>query len=94
MKPIPVKVQIPDLLLHCTGGKKQVEVEGKTVQGCLDHLLQTWPLLKVHLFDEEGRLRPHVLIFYNEENIRWLKDLNIPVAAGDRITLLQSVSGG
>lgn len=94
MNPIAVKVQIPDLLLHCTEGKKQVEVAGETVQGCLDRLLETWPLLKVHLFDEAGRLRPHVLIFYNDENTRWLKHLDTPVRTGDRITLLQSVSGG
>jgi sulfur-carrier protein len=35
-----------------------------------------------------------VLIFYNAESIAWLERLDVPLQPGDRLDLLQAVSGG
>lgn len=51
-------------------------------------------MLKVHLFDESGELRRHVLCFHNQENTRWLSNLGRPVVAGDVLQIVQAVSGG
>ena len=48
----------------------------------------------MHLFDETGGFRQHVLCFHNETNLRWLESDEVPVADGDRLTVLQAVSGG
>lgn len=87
-------VHIPGLLRNCTDNYGTVTVSGETLQGCIDDLLRSYPLLKVHLFTEQGAQREHVLFYYNGENTRWLTDLNIPVKRGDEITVLQAVSGG
>lgn len=89
-----VAVAIPMLLGNATGGTREVTVAGATLQQCIDDLLDKYPLLRVHLFDEPGKLRKHVLILYNDQNTRWLDTLDIPVSAGDKITILQAVSGG
>jgi molybdopterin synthase sulfur carrier subunit len=34
------------------------------------------------------------LIFYNEESIAWLERLDVPLRPGDRLHVLQAVSGG
>ncbi|HEY0071630.1 MAG TPA: MoaD/ThiS family protein [Chloroflexia bacterium] len=91
---IGIEVRVPTLLRDCTGGSNQVTIEAATLAEALERLRETYPLLRVHLYDEAQRLRPHVLIFYNEESTRWLEDLDVPLRPGDRLEILQAVSGG
>jgi molybdopterin converting factor small subunit len=91
---VRIPVKLPSLLAHCAGGARDVMVYAGTLGECLDQLAQEYPLLKIHLFEEDGRQRPHVLFFYNEENTRWFDHLDIPLKEGDRLTVLQAVSGG
>jgi hypothetical protein len=44
--------------------------------------------------DEQELLRPHVVIFYNDRSIAWLPSLEVTLEPGDRIYVLQAVSGG
>ncbi len=92
--PVTVTVQLPSLLLECTQGRREVEVGGVTLAGCVEDLVTRYPLLEVHLFERERELRGHVNIFYNDTNLRWLDDWHQPVRAGDTLTILQAVSGG
>ncbi len=88
-----VTVRLPGLLAPVVGASA-VEVEAETLQGALDALVRAHPELRVHLFDESGAFRRHVLCFHNQTNTRWLESLDVPVAAGDVVTLMQAVSGG
>ncbi|WP_020574436.1 MoaD/ThiS family protein [Actinopolymorpha alba] len=65
-----------------------------TLAEAVDRLLATYPLLRLHLYDETNHLRPHVLIYFNDANIAWFERLDLPLKAGDRLTILQNVSGG
>jgi len=89
-----VTVQLPSLLGPVVNGADSVGVEGGTVAEVLAALVAAHPALKVHLFDETGGFRRHVLCFHNDANTRWLDSLDVPVADGDTITILQAVSGG
>lgn len=89
-----IQVSVPGLLKECTGGKARFALEAATLAEALERLLEMYPLLKLHIYDENGAQRPHVLLYYNEENIHWLSTLDIPLREGDRLTLLQAVSGG
>ena len=40
------------------------------------------------------QLRQHVLLFYNDESTRWLDTLDVPLRPGDRLEIVQAVSGG
>jgi molybdopterin converting factor small subunit len=71
-----------------------VEVEAETLQDALDRLLVDYPALKVHLYDESGRVRRHVNLFYNDTNTRWLSTMEVRVKEGDTVTVMQAVSGG
>lgn len=89
-----VSVSIPSLLEDCVGGRTRFSVDGATLAEALDALLTTYPLLRLHLYDEAQRLRKHVLLFYNDQNIARLERLDMPLRPGDRLTVLQNVSGG
>jgi molybdopterin converting factor small subunit len=89
-----VQVRLPGLLAQILGGSREREVQADTLQGALDRLLVDYPALKVHLYDESGQLRPHVNLFYNDTNSRWLSSLEVTVHDGDTVTVMQAVSGG
>ena len=94
MAKISIPIKLPSLLANSVGGTRDIEVKASTLQECLDNLVKDLPALKIHLYEEDGSQRPHVLFFYNEENTRWLDTLDIPLVEGDRVTILQAVSGG
>ena len=89
-----ITVTVPALLRDCVGGRTTFAIAGATLDQALRRMRETYPLLRVHLFDEAEQLRPHVLIFYNAESIAWLERLDVPLQPGDRLDVLQAVSGG
>lgn len=92
--PVDIEVTVPAMLRDCIGNRSRVTVTGHTLAEVLAALTDTYPLLRLHLYQEDGRLRPHVLIYYNNENTAWLERLDLPLQPGDRVTVLQNVSGG
>jgi len=89
-----VRVEIPSVLAQVVEGRRSVEVEGATLSEAIAALVRLHPALGIHLFDESGRFRQHVLCFHNRTSTRWMEHLDVPVADGDTITILQAVSGG
>jgi molybdopterin converting factor small subunit len=89
-----IQVTVPTILRDCTGGQVQFTLQASTLAEALERLRERYPLLRVHLYDEEERLRPHVLIFYNSESTRWLDSLDVALRPGDRLEVIQAVSGG
>jgi hypothetical protein len=57
-------------------------------------LLEEHPLLRPHLYDESMHLRKHVLIVHNDDNLATIGDRNVELKPGDRLLVLQAVSGG
>ena len=88
-----IKIQIPTPMREQAGGKAEVEVAGSTVKAALDDLLRQYPGLATKLFDG-GKLRPYVNVFVNDEDIRYLDEMNTPVADGVVVALIPAVAGG
>lgn len=89
-----VTVELPSLLAQLMNGASTLELEADTLAGALRALVAQHAILGVHLFDEAGALRRHVLCFHNDTNTRWLDSTDVPVRDGDTITIMQAVSGG
>ena len=73
---------------------KAGEVPGATVREVVDELERRHPGLASYLTDEAGRLRRHVNIFVGEEPIHDRVGLGDAIAEGDRVFILQALSGG
>ncbi len=87
-------VRLPAVLSQLVGGERSVAVRGATLQEALDDLVRQRPSLGLHLFDEAGVMRRHILCFCNQVYTRGVEGLEVPVHSGDEITILNSVSGG
>ena len=89
-----VTIELPSLLGIAVDGDRSVDVDADSLTAALQKLIERYPALEVHLFDETGDFREHVLCFHNQTNTRWLESIDVPLAEGDTITILQAVSGG
>ena len=87
-------LELPSVLARVLEGISRLEVAGATLRDALEDAFRQQPALRVHLYDESGALRRHVLCFLNGTNSRWLDSPDQKLADGDRITILQAVSGG
>jgi sulfur-carrier protein len=88
-----VTLELPSLLRNVLG-TASLSLEGSTLEEALEDAYAQLPGLRVHLCDESGRFRRHVLCFLNDVNTRWLDGDNPRLNEGDCITILQAVSGG
>jgi sulfur-carrier protein len=90
---MPVKVEIPSPLREQAGGQTEVAVAASTVQAALDDLVRQFPALGPKLF-ADGRLRPYINVFVNDEDIRYLDDMLTAVADGQVVAIIPAVAGG
>jgi molybdopterin synthase sulfur carrier subunit len=88
-----IKIQIPTPMREQTGGQTEVSVAGSTVQEAVAALTAQYPGIKAKLFDGE-RVRPHINIFVNDEDIRYLDEMATALKDGDTVVLLPAVAGG
>ncbi len=89
-----VEVQIPAVLKKLTGGAKSVKGEGQTVRELLANLDREYPGIKKQLTSDEGELHRFVNIYLNDEDIRFLQQMETPVKDGDVVSILPAIAGG
>jgi MoaD family protein len=88
------KVLIPTALRPYTGRKEAVDIEAATVGDLLDRLTTEYAELKRHLYGEDGKLRNFVNIYLNDEDVRYLKNMNTPLKGGEVLSIIPSIAGG
>ena len=71
-----------------------VRVHGSSAREAMDALLDAHPQLSAYLLDDAHRLRPHVNLFINDEQVADRAGLSDPLADGDWLHILPAVSGG
>jgi len=89
-----IKVMIPTALRHYVGNQESVLLQGGTVGEVVKRLAESYQALERHLFNEQGKIRNFVNIYLNEEDIRYLKNVETPVKEGDTITIVPAIAGG
>lgn len=75
-------------------GSAGTQVEAGTVKEALAAIVERYPALRERLHDEHGRLRDHVNIYANSDDIRYLQGEGTPVRSGDVLHIIPAVSGG
>lgn len=78
---------------YCNG-KAEVRLEGETVAAALRDLKEKHPELYRCVCMETGVVRRHVNVFVNDRLMGDLDGMETRLAAGDVVSVFQSVSGG
>ena len=88
------KVLIPTPLRQYTDKLDALECKADTVGELLIELTERYPVLKQHLFSEDGRLRSFVNVYVNDEDIRYLQKEQTKVTEKDVVSIVPSIAGG
>ena len=87
-------VRIPTPLRKLTDGNEEVSVAGSTVGEILNALDEKHPGMKGRIFDDAGKIKRFVNIFANDEDIRFLQNLDTPVKDDDEVSIVPAIAGG
>ena len=91
---MPVQVRIPTVLRGMADGHSVVPASGNTVGQALDDVVRQFPQLADQIVTGEGVLHEFVNIYRNDEDVRYLNQLDTEVEEDDVISVLPAVAGG
>lgn len=86
-------IKIPTPLRTYAGNQALVTVSGETVGGALQDLVEQYPDLRPHLFNE-NELRNFVNIFLGEDDVRFLDGLDTEIESESNLRIIPSIAGG
>ena len=78
---------------YCKGAS-ELSVSASTVRAALEELERSQATLYRNICDETGKVRRHLNVFVNSDNVRDLDGIDTTLTPGDVVTFLPSVSGG
>jgi sulfur-carrier protein len=89
-----VKVRIPSPLRTYTNGNDTVETTGANIGEVLTSLKEKASGIETRLFKGPNQLNRFVNVYLNDEDIRFLKNLETPVKEGDEVSIVPAIAGG
>lgn len=89
-----VTVRLHGAFRGFAGGTRAVAVDAGDVAAALAGLVRAHPALAERLRDEHGRLREHVQLFANAEDVRHGEGERTVLRDGDVLEVVPAVSGG
>ena len=88
-----ITIELPRVLGDMVGIRK-IAGNGKTLGSVLTVAIEAHPGLRPHFFDEAGKLRKHIRFVINDAFCHSKTPLDVAVAPGDQVMVINSVSGG
>lgn len=85
-----MKLVVPSPL-HSYTGRREVDARGGTLAEVLSDLDRQYPGIRFRMIDEQDRVRPHIRIFVNGEQ---LFALDRALQDRDVVQIVQALSGG
>lgn len=85
------RVHIPTPLRSYTGTRAIVSAEGGTLAEVLGDLDRQFPGIRFRIIDEQDRIRRHIRLFVNDEDV---PDLAPRLTERDEVTIICAISGG
>jgi len=86
-----MKILIPTPLRSYTDDRGEVSSDGMTLGEMLNHLDRQYPGIRFRMIDEQERIRQHIKMFVNREQIF---DLSSSLKPTDEIQIICALSGG
>ena len=88
-----VEVKVTATLQKMVGGQRVIQGEGGTVGEVIDDLERKHPGIK-DMVMVDGQIHRFVNIYLNDEDVRFLSQLETPLNEGDVISILPALAGG
>jgi molybdopterin synthase sulfur carrier subunit len=91
---VSYEVRLPTIMRASAGGAVSVTGTGATVGELFDDLFAQHPGLRDYLLGDDGHLHKFVNVYVNDDDIRYMHQLDTKIGEGDTISILPAVAGG
>jgi molybdopterin synthase sulfur carrier subunit len=91
---VAVEIRLPTVLRQHAAGQATITANGATVAEVFEDSVRQFPRLAGQLVTADGTLHRFVNVYRNDEDIRFLDNLDTKVTADDVISVLPAVAGG
>ncbi len=88
-----VEVKVTGSMQKAIGARKSVEAQGRTVGAVIDDVDQRYPGFK-DLVMTDGQIHRFVNVYLNDEDVRFLSQLDTQLKDGDVLSVLPALAGG
>jgi molybdopterin converting factor small subunit len=92
--PVSVEVKLPTVLRTHVDGQASISSDGVTVGEVFQDLVTRYPSIRGNLLDERGGLHKFVNVYKNDDDIRYLDQLDTKLESGDVLSIIPAVAGG
>jgi len=89
-----VSVYIATPLRKATMNQDKIHLEADSISDLLGALVERYPGLRDHIFDEAGEIPRFLNIYLNNEEIHSLNGKNTPLHDGDEVAVIPALAGG
>jgi sulfur-carrier protein len=89
-----VKVVLPTAFQKHTNGAKEMQSSAANLPQLIIEMETSFPALKSHLRDGDGKVRRFINFYVNEEDIRFLGNDQYAFKDGDEVLVIPSIAGG
>ena len=89
-----VTVRLPTVLRPHANGQSRIDAQGTTVGEAMGWLVGEFPGIKPNLIADDGSLHRFVNVYVNDEDVRYLQQMDTALADGDEVSILPAVAGG
>jgi sulfur-carrier protein len=86
-----MRVLIPSQLRCYTHGASEIDIIGTTLDELLTNIDRQFKGFRFRIVDEQDRVRRHIKIFVNREEVR---NLTHPLARSDEVQIIGALTGG
>ncbi|HVC69708.1 MAG TPA: ubiquitin-like small modifier protein 1 [Acidimicrobiales bacterium] len=91
---MPVEVRLPTVLRPHAGGQSTVSANGGTIGEVLNDLVANYPAMAGQVLTEDGTLHRFVNVYVDDDDVRYLEQLDTKVSDGATVSILPAVAGG
>ena len=89
-----ITVLIATALGPKVGDNESLSVAGGSVREVLGSITRQYPELGKQLFKSETEVNRFINLYVNDEDIRFLENLDTPLKAGDELSIVPAIAGG
>lgn len=92
--PDTINVLIPTALRPKAGDNESLAIAGKSVREVLASLTATYPDLGKQIFKSANEVNRFINLYVNDEDIRFIENLDTPLKGGDELSIVPAIAGG
>ena len=89
-----VRVVLPNAFQKHTNGAREMQSAAQNLPQLITEIEASFPALKSHLRDSDGKVRRFINFYVNEEDIRFLGNEKYSFKEGDEVLVIPSIAGG